>query len=209
MIKNYNSEQKFIKDGVGLISEYIKQDVAEKGKAYVGLSGGSTPIPFYKELSKLEEGNVEYYVVDERKVPYDHENSNYKMIQDTLSPSKLSDFKTDLPVEKSLSDYASKLPQQFDLLILGIGEDGHFASIFPGTDLSTNQSVIYSETERFDVKQRLSMSAKTIMAARRLIVLLKNKAAVIEELKSGNKPIAQFPSKILLNHPCLEILYLE
>lgn len=115
-----------------------------RGDFKVALAGGSTPAAFYKSLSKTEWpwAATRFFIGDERWVPIDHAQSNYRMIYESFYPHKiqLTRWKTELtkPEEAAL-DYERQLkqelsqPPRFDLILLGIGEDGHTASLFPNT----------------------------------------------------------------------------
>ena len=71
-------------------------------------------------MSKIPFDNVDFFQVDERYVPKDHEDSNYKMIMETLN-KEIHHFDTSLSIPESLKKYKKELPEQFDLIILGIG----------------------------------------------------------------------------------------
>jgi len=117
------------------------------------LSGGSTPISTYKVLSQRSDVDwpcVEIFLGDERFVPPDHHNSNYRMVRETLlaggtvQPRKLFAIPTDDTPDSAAARYDEMLRQQygagelergvplFHLTLLGLGDDGHTASLLPG-----------------------------------------------------------------------------
>ena len=124
-----------------------KRAIQQQGRFAVALSGGSTPKAIYQALAQNHQTSIDWSKVhlfwsDERAVPPDHANSNYRMALE-------SGFK-DLPIpaaqihrmkgedQASTADYEALLrrelgPRLFDLVMLGIGEDGHTASLFPHT----------------------------------------------------------------------------
>ncbi len=131
-----------------------RQAIREKGRFAVALSGGSTPKLLFKELAKHHRNEVDWSAVDffwsdERYVPIDHPESNAGMAYRNLllpldiQPANVHPVPTDIsPASQAADVYAetmakyfgpSKQPPRFDLILLGIGEDGHTASLFPGT----------------------------------------------------------------------------
>src|SRR5438874_9125161 len=117
----------------------------EAGARSIGLSGGSTPKPLYELLGKSDELRkypILWVIVDERYVPMDHPESNAGMIMKTLKPERLLRFKTELgDPERTAQEFEREWRdlgvEQLDIVSLGIGDDGHTASLFPGTDVLT------------------------------------------------------------------------
>lgn len=200
IIKTFKNEKDWIKETVKFIKSLNPKTIA--------LSGGSTPSPLYKALNKekLNWKNLHFFQVDERYVKPTDENSNNKLIKETLLKNRETDFhffETELPIKKALSKYSKELPLQFDLIILGIGEDGHTASLFPNSKALTNKAkVVHTTTTKFAIKDRLSLTFATILKSKNILVLLKNKPAIIKELKT---PTKKLPAHVLLKHKKLII----
>ncbi len=129
-------------------TEIAEKTVNEKSSFSVALSGGKTPTTLFKKLAKeknLPWNRTHVFMVDERFVPYHDENNNYRMINETLLrhvdiPAKnIHPISTTvetpqvsaLKYEKDLDSFFSSRPG-LDLILLGIGNDGHTASLFPG-----------------------------------------------------------------------------
>lgn len=184
---------------------------------HIALSGGKTVIPFYEALAKSKDPRfkqTEFYIVDERYVPFSHKESNCGMIKKILISKikckKFHFFDTSLPIEKALKKYKKEVHgKTFDMTVLGIGEDGHFASIFPHSKaIKTKSEVAHTQTEKFAIKDRLTLTPQIILKSKKILVLLKDKPKVIKELKHPKKTYIEFPTHLLKKHPNLKILSL-
>lgn len=120
--------------------------IQQRGKFAVALSGGSTPKAIYEHLAKrtdLDWNKIWLFWSDERNVPPDHPDSNYHMAMKTLGklpipPNQIFRMKAESEIEKNSRDYEETIQRHlgkslFDLVMLGVGEDGHTASLFPHT----------------------------------------------------------------------------
>lgn len=204
----FNDEKTFISTSTDYVLKIIQLNSKKKSQINIALSGGSTPQPIYKALAKKLPTLpiVHFYQVDERYVPADHPDSNQKMIRTTLKPKNFHYFDTSLPIKKSLQKYSKELPKSFDLTILGIGEDGHTASLFPNTKaLTTKSQVAHTTTRKFSIKDRLTITFPTILKSKNILVLLKNKAKIIKELQNPTKSKEKFPALKLLDHKNLQV----
>jgi 6-phosphogluconolactonase len=184
--------------------------IAEHGAFHVALSGGNTPRFFYKKLVQQPVIDVQtwrkthIYFGDERCVSQQHEDSNFRMVQETLlsGVSLLPEhvhamFSEDVSLQDNVSKYDAllhtALPQNadgfpiFDLMLLGVGEDGHTASLFPGTELlhESEKSVAAQFVPKLDA-WRMSLTFPVINAARNVVVLVsgESKAKILSEIFS-------------------------
>lgn len=117
----------------------------QRGRFVVALSGGSTPKAIYERLKaeKIEWEKVWLFWSDERAGAVDSAESNYRMVMESLGNvgvpvSQIFRMKTEKDIENNALDYEEKIHRHldkhlFDLVMLGVGEDGHTASLFPGT----------------------------------------------------------------------------
>jgi 6-phosphogluconolactonase len=119
----------------------LQDALAARPRASLALSGGGTPAPAYRALAdmKLPWERVDVFFVDERFVPPDHADSNYRLAEDSLlKPLRLPSaqvFRMEGEREDrdaAARDYEAKLPPVLDVVLLGMGPDGHTASLFPG-----------------------------------------------------------------------------
>lgn len=123
----------------------ITEVVHRKGSCSLMLAGGNTPRGVYAALARMEQlpwGALRVYFGDERCVPPDHEDSNYLMArQSLLEPAGLAPEQVfrmrgeDEDRDAAAADYAAQLPESVDIVLLGMGPDGHTASLFPGDEV--------------------------------------------------------------------------
>ena len=134
---------------------------SKKNSFTIGLSGGSTPKITYSLLKNdiQDLSKIIFWTVDERWVPRDDEFSNQKMLNSFFADSAAKILEVEysgLSAERDANKYASKLENNitnFDTVILGVGEDGHIASLFPDT-------VAVNDTENFYVSNEVNILSK-------------------------------------------------
>jgi 6-phosphogluconolactonase len=184
----------------------------ESGARTIALSGGSTPKPLYVMLGaspireQLAEFAITWVVVDERYVPIEHPDSNAGMMQKTLFANGMSPthgflrFRTELndPAATAVAfedEWRSLNIHQLDLVLLGMGDDGHTASLFPGTPVLAVEDRIAAEVyvPRLD-SWRVTLTKPVLRAAGLRLVLATGakKKPVLEAIRDGaDYPIAQ------------------
>ena len=145
--RRYASKAAAAPDMARAAADVLAAAVAERGAATFVLTGGSSPEALYRELARahvesLDWGRVHVFLGDERGVPHGHADSNMQTCAPLLDGlpfdvGKIHAWRTDLPPEEALAHMravlAKALPQDggFDLVLLGVGPDGHVASLFP------------------------------------------------------------------------------
>ena len=163
------------------IAHELTRAIAERGRASFALAGGTTPKATYEALAglPLDWSRIDVFFGDERCVPADHADSNYRMAKAALFD------RIAIPTERvhrmrgELSDrdaaartYEAELPDRLDIVVLGIGEDAHTASLFPGA------AALREEVRRVlpvvgpkPPPERLSLTPPVLRAARLCVVL--------------------------------------
>ena len=141
---------KDLEDAISFAAEHwihtAKRAIQQRGRFAVALSGGSTPKAIYQKLGSVQDidwKKVFLFWSDERAVPPDHPDSNYKMAMEffknlPIPPHQIFRMKAESDLEKHAKEYEELIRRHlddhfFDLVMLGVGEDGHTASLFPKT----------------------------------------------------------------------------
>jgi len=182
------------------------QAIEQKGRFDVALSGGSTPEKMYQVLAgsprmKQYWSKVHLWFGDERCVPPDNENSNYHMVKmamvEYLESVNIHRMAGELAPKLAAQKYAKEMgalsqedeKPQFDLVMLGIGEDGHIASLFPGSDNYREREAWVAASYVPAVSMwRISITMPVIQAARQVMVLAagEGKAEIVGKIQSGS-----------------------
>lgn len=201
-----------------------EQAMAASGRFRVALSGGTTPKGLYAALAgpdlsaKLAWPQVDFYFSDERCVPPDHPDSNFGMANETLfRPLKIQPDQVfrmagdDIRPERAALQYEGLLRKElqtpapawpsFDLVLLGLGEDGHTASLFPGTQaLDERERLVVATTAPQGVKNRLTFTVPAINNARAIVFLASggSKATAVRlALEVPNPSALRIPARLI------------
>ena len=201
--------------------------IQQYGRCHLALAGGATPRALYSLLAQPDYAQqiawdkVHVYFGDERYVPHDSTESNYHMARTALLDKVQLPAANIHPITTAAGDaqkdahaYASLLAQSlllqdncpvFDIVLLGMGEDGHTASLFPGTDIleerNTSVAAVYVQTLQ---SWRISLTLPTLNAARCIMVLVAGQAKaqrlgeILNEPSAGTLPI----QRVQPQHAC-------
>jgi 6-phosphogluconolactonase len=195
--------------------------IAARGRFTVALAGGNTPRDAYALLaqdprcSRVTWSAVHVYFGDERCVPPDDAQSNYRMAAEAflnhvpVPPSQVHRMRGEIAPEKAAFEYAALLRDTFgdtphlDLVMLGLGTDGHTASLFPCEDPMTDETALARAVYAAAAKMwRLTITPRVINGAREVIfgVAGRKKAAALHAVRNGPRDTALYPAQIVA--PC-------
>src|SRR6185437_14908365 len=187
------------------IAAAARAAIADHGTFSIALSGGSTPEPVYRRLadepyrSAIQWMNVRIYFGDERCVPPDSPQSNFRMAREALLSNvpipaeNVFRMRGEIDPELAAIEYGKLLKQQFgdgglDLVLLGMGDDGHTASLFPGTTAlaETKHRCVPNFVPKLEV-WRITLSAPFINRADAVYFLVSgsDKAGRVNEVLNG------------------------
>jgi 6-phosphogluconolactonase len=207
----------------GAADEFASQATAavqSRGNFTVALSGGSTPKSLYGLLAtntSLPWTKILFFFGDERQVPPDHAESNYRMVREALLskipvpaenvfrvPAENPDARQAAEAyEQTLRKFFSPPPGEFprfDMVLLGLGPDGHTASLFPGIPALKEKSrwVVSDWVEKFKT-YRITLTLPVLNNAAVVMFLVsgQDKASMLKEVLQGNQPGELFPAKLI------------
>lgn len=195
----------FVNDAVSLIEREADIAIFERGEFRLGLSGGNTPRPVLRELAKHRDAWHEWIFTfgDERCVPPESDQSNYRMAKESIfdhapiPPENILRIRGEADPAVAAEEYERELRQRsgghgfyrHDLLLLGMGDDGHTASLFPGTEALkvTDKWVVANFVPKFNTN-RITLTYPIINAARHVCFLVnsKGKDGILAEVFNGN-----------------------
>jgi len=196
--------------------------VAQRGRFTIALAGGSTPKSLYNLLATnarttLPWDRMFFFWGDERHVPPTDPESNYRMVEEAMlskvpvPPGNVFRIKTENPeaaaaaedYEKAIRKFFGLEPGQFprfDLILLGMGPDGHTASLFPGTAALQEKSrlVVANWVEKMKT-HRISLTLPVLNEARCVTFLVSgtDKAPALKAVLEENVPSEQYPAKLV------------
>jgi len=217
MIKVFSSLETLNEFAAEEFIALAKEAIEERGQFTVALSGGSTPKSFYQLLAsekfrdKINWKAVFFFFGDERNVPSESEESNFRMANETLfvplktDEDKIYRWETDFETaDKVAEEYGERVRfffrdfPKFDLILLGMGADGHTASLFPFTDAlkETDEIAVSNFVEKLDTT-RLTVTFPVINKARNVIFLIKgaDKAETLKTVLEGDFQPEKFPAQ--------------
>jgi len=214
-------------DNMERISDYLIDQwtrlsynaIEEKGYFSVALSGGTTPVTLYKKLAErknLPWSKTHVFMVDERFVPYDNEENNYHIINTSLlchvvvpannihfiSTTENTPEDSAKRYEDDLLSYSKKTKSQLpalDMVFLGIGDDGHTASLFPGTPAltETKHLAVAVTALNANVQERISLTYPVLNNAANVFFLATgdSKAKTLKKIIESRK--SQLPAALV------------
>ena len=208
-----------------LISQIIESTLKNKSRAKIALCGGSTPKAAYSLLGKknIEWSNVDVFLGDERWVDNESQDSNCFLLKNSLfnkgNPSLEASFFCVSTIElispqESARDYERILkmnldgdPPKFDLILLGLGDDGHTASLFPGSDALFVQDELIT-VGKGKGHQRITFTSKLLNSTDNVIFLVSgySKQKALKRLLDKNESWERTPAKLVSNTSKINVL---
>jgi 6-phosphogluconolactonase len=187
-------------------AEIVQDCVDKRGLARVCLTGGTTPKRLYALLatepwrSRIPWRALQVFWGDERAVEPEHPDSNYGMAYEALiahvpvPPEQVHRMQGELPPEEAAREYERVLPRRFDLMLLGLGEDAHIASIFPGSPVvHERERRVVAPFARHLNAWRITLTAPALLASTHILMLVEGAekanavAAAIEEFDNPDR----------------------
>jgi 6-phosphogluconolactonase len=189
----------------------------ERGRFAVALAGGSTPKATYEVLARdyaneLDWSRVHVFFGDERTVPPDHEDSNYRMAYETLLShvpvGSVHRMRGELPPDEAAAAYEEELRAffgqvdvpRFDLILCGLGEDGHTLSLFPETaalDVNDRWVVANPVLKLGTTRLTLTIPVLNVSRAVTFVVAKESKAEALKEVLEGDANPRAYPAKLV------------
>jgi 6-phosphogluconolactonase len=198
-------------------AQLVRQTISEKDYFAVALAGGNTPRAIYKLLAteyreRIEWFRVHFFWGDERYVPMNDSNSNYRMVRETLlehiaiAVENVHRMPTEFiqpdeaarSYEKTLFDFFGVSSPRFDLIMLGLGKDAHCASLFPGSPALQERKrlVVIAESPQ-PPKTRLTLTFPVINHAANIYFFVsgEDKAPALKSTLEGEIDFQNYPAQ--------------
>lgn len=193
--------------------ELANQAIAERGRFLVSLSGGSTPMRLFERLvnETLHWPRVHFFWGDERCVPVDDPGNTYgqtkKILFDKIGTTNIHRVESELEPAQAAQAYALTLSgfadtpfnfPRFDLVLLGMGDDGHTASLFPGSPVEMDTPTIAVTAHYQDrPANRVSLTPKVFNQAREIWFLVTgaSKAETLRNIIHGERNLELYPAQ--------------
>lgn len=234
MFRQFDNEQALLPSLCEYIISALQFALARRGSALLAVSGGRTPVPLFEQLSQqqLDWSQVSIVLVDERWLPEDHPDSNARLVQQHLLINQAraahftgltNDTESPFSAEQAINQRLSALPWPLDVALLGMGSDGHTASLFPQAASLANalagrnstgqeQSICCAIEPPAAPYARMTLTAPVLARASHLVLHLKGaeKKRVLDAAMAGDD-IQAMPIRYFLQgrEKKLEIYYSE
>ena len=193
------------------IFDKLEKDLCENGQSTFIVSGGSSPVQIFKDLSAMQAkwSDINISLVDDRVVDTNHDDSNEKLINNVLIKDEAKDANFISLCNQSKDLLNLKRP--FGIMLLGMGEDGHFASLFPKLietnpeyfDLESDPEIFFTEPMGNPCHRRVSMNLSMILESKDIFLLVSSekKSEVLNQAKSDKS----LPLYYLLNQSKVDL----
>ena len=193
------------------IFDKLEKDLCENGQSTFIVSGGSSPVQIFKDLSAMQAkwSDINISLVDDRVVDTNHDDSNEKLVNNVLIKDEAKDANF-ISLCNQYKDLLN-LKRPFGIMLLGMGEDGHFASLFPKLietnpeyfDLESDSEIFFTEPMGNPCHRRVSMNLSMILESKDIFLLVSSekKSEVLNQAKSDKS----LPLYYLLNQSKVDL----
>jgi 6-phosphogluconolactonase len=182
--------------GAGYVQRQAAAAVADHGQFTFAVSGGRTPWAMFAELARMDMpwSQVTLFQVDERAAPDNDPDRNLTHLHDTLGDVKVSVVAmpvTATDLDAAAAEYAALLPDRFDLVHLGLGPDGHTASLVPGDPVLEVTDRLVAVTGPYQGHRRMTLTYPGLARAGQIMWLVTgaDKAEPLARLLAGDRSI--------------------
>jgi 6-phosphogluconolactonase len=182
--------------GAAFVAERARAAVAADGSFHFAVSGGHTPWAMFAELASetVPWEEVIIYQVDERVAPPDDPDRNLAHLRQALgsAPAQVRAMPVnEADLDAAAADYAASLPAQFDLVHLGLGPDGHTASLVPGDPVLAVTDRLVALTQPYQGRVRMTLTYPALARARQILWLItgSDKKEPLAKLLAGDTSI--------------------
>ena len=189
----------------------LEIDLYNNAKTSFIVSGGSSPVQIFRDLSAMQTKwhDVNISLVDDRVVDINHEDSNEKLVNDLLIKNKAKNANF-ISICNQSNDLLN-LKRPFGVMLLGMGEDGHFASLFPKLietnpdyfDIESDAKIFFTEPMGNPCHRRVSMNLSMILESKNIFLLVSNERKL--EVLNMAQSDKSLPLYYLLNQNKIEI----
>jgi 6-phosphogluconolactonase len=223
MLKVFSSADELIAGLANFVVERAEKSIQEHGRFNLVLSGGSSPKRLYELLAtdgyrkRIDWSKVYFFFGDERNVPSDHPDSNYLMVKRSLfiplgikddhvfpiDTSHNPDYAADV-YEKQIRNHFNNGPCRFDLILLGLGDNSHTASLFPHTAIVHEKTALVKEVYVQEVNMyRITFTAPLINDAHAVAFLVygSSKAEAVHHILDDDVNVDSYPAQLIKPSP--------
>jgi 6-phosphogluconolactonase len=217
-LKIFKTETEVLQNLAKYIAAVAEKSIKARDRFTIALSGGSSPKKLYELLAgkyddKIDWDKVYFFFGDERDVPLNHKDSNYLMAKTALfdpleiNPANVFAVQTNLGAEEAAKEYTRNLINffdgsnaSFDLVLLGLGDNSHTASLFPHTSVLKDDTASIQALYIDEVKMnRITFTAPLINNACNIVFLVygAGKAEAVKHIIEDKRDIQEYPAQLI------------